>query len=193
MKIYFSAPISRVSKKIRENYKLIKKTLEDLGHNVLAEHLEGKTPEFLKTQTEEQALEVQRIMTRRKKQADLVIIEASTSSFGIGQEIALALHNNKQVIVLYLSGKEPHLLRDEAEDSLYIVEYTQETLKDVLKDYIEDAKDQMDVRFNFFVSPKIVRYLDWITKSKKMPRAVYLRRLIEQDIQKNKKFTKENN
>lgn len=191
MKIYFSAPISRVSEKIRGNYKLIKKTLEDLGHNVLAEHLEGKTPELLKIQTEEQALEVQRIMTRRKKQADLIIIEASTPSFGIGQEITLALHNNKQVIVLYLPGKEPHLLRDEAEDSLFIVEYTQETLKDVLRDYIEDAKDQMDVRFNFFVSPKIVSYLDWITRAKKMPRAVYLRRLIEQDIQKNKEFAKE--
>lgn len=189
MKIYFSAPVSRVPEKIRENYELIKKSLEELGHNVLAEHLKGKTAEVLTRQTEEQSLEVQRMMTKRKKQADLVVIEASTPSFGIGQEIALALNDGKQVIVLHIPGSEPHLLLDGAQDSLFIAEYTQETLKDVLKDYIEDARHQMDVRFNFFVSPTIVRYLDWIAKKKKMPRAVYLRRLIEQDLAKNKEFS----
>lgn len=191
MKIYFSAPISRVPEDIRSNYQLIKKTLEDLGHRVLPDHVAGKTAEVLKQQTEEEALAVQRMMTKRKRQADLVVLEVSTPSFGVGQEVAFALGSGKQVIALHVPGREPHLLRDEGEDSLFIVEYTPETLKDVLKDYIELSRDQMDVRFNFFVSPKIVRFLDWIAKKKKMPRAVYLRRLIEEDMKRNKDFAEE--
>jgi len=191
MKIYFSGPISRVDPKIRENYDLIIKKAKELGHIVFAEHLINKKPEDIRKQTEEEAIAVQRIMTKRKKYADLVILEVSTPSFGVGQEIAFALANNKQVIAMHLPRHEPHLLRDEGEDSLYIVEYTRDTIKEVLEDYIDITKDQMDVRFNFFVSPKIVNYLDWIAKKRKMPRAVYLRRLIENDLEKSKEFEKE--
>jgi 2'-deoxynucleoside 5'-phosphate N-hydrolase len=191
MKIYFTGPISRVSPEVRENYSLIIKKLQDLGHNVFADHITNKKPDDLKKQTEEESITVQRIMTKRKKYADLVIAEVSTPSFGVGQEITAALVNSKQVIALHLPGCEPHLLRDEGEDSLYIVEYTRDTLREVLEDYIDISKDQMDVRFNFFVSPRIVNYLDWIAKQKKMPRAVYLRRLIEKDMEKNKEFEKE--
>ncbi len=191
MKIYFTGPISRATSEIRENYALIIKKLQDLGHNVFADHLINKKADDIKNQTEEQALAVQRIMTKRKKYADLVIAEVTTPSFGVGQEIASAIANGKQVIAIHMPGCEPHLLRDEGEDSLYIVEYTRDTLRDVLEDYIDITKDQMDVRFNFFVSPNIVNYLDWIAKKKKMPRAVYLRRLIEKDMEKNKEFEKE--
>lgn len=188
MKIYFSAAVSRVPPEIRDNYELIIESLKNLGHNVLAEHLKGKTAEKIKKQTEEEALEIQRKMTKKKKQADLIVLEVSTPSFGVGQELAFALENNKPVIALHVSGKEPHLLLDRGKDFLFIGEYTRDTVKDVLRGLIEEAKDQMDIRFNFFVSPKIVRYLDWIAKHKKLPRAVFLRKLIENHMKRNKEY-----
>ena len=188
MKIYFSAPISRVPLEIRENYQLIIETLKSLNHNVFAEHLKGKTAKDIKNQTEKESLEAQRQMTKKRKQADLVILEVSTPSFETGQELAFALDNKKQVIALHVLGKEPHLLRDEGQESLFIAEYTRDSIKKVLKELIQDAGGQMDVRFNFFISPKIGVYLDWISKNKKTPRAVFLRRLIEEHISKNKEY-----
>jgi len=188
MKIYFSAAVCKVTPEIRSNYQIIIDALKILGHNVSAEHLKGKTAEYIKNQTEEEALEVQRQMTKRKKQADMVVLEASTPSFGVGQELTFALENKKPVIVLHVLGKEPHLLQDEGQESLFIAEYTRETVKQVLRELIEDARNQMDVRFNFFISPRIVAYLDWISKKKKLPRAVLIRRLIEDHMKRNKEY-----
>lgn len=188
MKIYLTGSVSNATPEIRENYKLIKKALEDLGYSVFADHVIDKTKEDISKQGEEKNLQIQRVMAKRKIQSDLVIAETSVPSFGVGEEIAYSLNNNKQVLALHLPGQEPHLIKNDNNDLLYIVEYTRKTLKDVLKDYIELSKDQMDVRFNFFVSPKIINYLDFISKNRKMPRAVYLRRLIEKDMKKMKDF-----
>jgi hypothetical protein len=124
-----------------------------------------------------------------KKQADLIVLEVSTSSLAIGQELEFAIANKKKVVALHLPGKEPHLL-DGGDETFYLVEYKADELPSLLEDYIEIARDQMDVRFNFFVSPKIVNYLDWISQKRRMPRAVYLRKLIENKIKQDELYQK---
>lgn len=188
MKIYFSASITRATAEHKENYSRIIQTLKDLGHNVFSENIEKKTRQILKNQSNKESLQIQRKLAKRKKQADMVVLEVSTPSFGVGQELAYALTNKKQVLALYTKGNEPHLLRDDGEDSLFIVEYDRDDLKSVLEDYIDLARDQMDIRFNFFVSPKIVNHFDFISRKRRMPRAVYLRRLIEDDMEANEEY-----
>jgi hypothetical protein len=58
----------------------------------------------------------------------------------------------------------------------------------VVFDYLSDTQD---VRFNFFISPQIGNYLDWVSKNKRIPRAVYLRRLIEEDMKNNKEYERD--
>jgi glutamyl-tRNA reductase len=188
MKVYFSAPISRVPDEIKTNYSLIINALKKLGHNVISENLTDKSAETLKKQTPEEALEIQHQMTKRKNQADIVILEVSTPSFGIGQELAYSLQNNKQVIVLYREGHDPHLLRDEGMDLLFIHSYTPDNIAETLSRAIEEAREKMDVRFNFYISPEISRYLDWISQTKKIPRSVYLRSLLERQLRSDKDF-----
>jgi len=53
---------------------------------------------------------------------------------------------------------------------------------------LEEAKRRMDVRFNFFVSPKILAYLDWVAQKRMVPRSVFLRNLIEKEMKKDKGF-----
>ena len=65
------------------------------------------------------------------------------------------------------------------------VEYNDNNLKEVLTEALVKAKDQSDVRFNFFVSPKILNYLDWIAKKRMTPRSVFLRDLIEKEMKKD--------
>ena len=64
------------------------------------------------------------------------------------------------------------------------------SVEEALKLALDYASDQMDTRFNFFISPKHGNYLDWISKNKKVPRAVYLRRLIEKDMDENKEYSR---
>jgi hypothetical protein len=59
----------------------------------------------------------------------------------------------------------------------------------VLEKAIEYAINQQEVRF---ISPNIGRYLDWISKVKKIPRSVYLRALIERDMKENTEFEDSN-
>ena len=191
MKIYFSASIAAINAS-RPNYVAIVKTLEKLGHNVIADHiLKKKAKQDYENQSEKESLAVQRKMTAWKKQADMCVFEVSSPSLGIGQEIAFALSNKKQVITLYVQGIKPHLLRDEGEESLFLVEYSLDNLQEVLEEYIEYAKEHADTRFNFFISPEIQQYLDWVAKYRRTPRAVYLRELLEKDMRENKDWKKQ--
>ena len=44
------------------------------------------------------------------------------------------------------------------------VKYDDQSLETVLSKAIDDARCRSDVRFNFFVNPKILAYLDWIAQ-----------------------------
>lgn len=191
MKIYFSASISNIDK-YRQNYEAIVRALEDLGHSVISDHvLKKQTKNDYETQSEKEALAMQRKMSNWKKQADMCVFEVSSPSLGIGQEIAFALSNKKQVLALHTSNTKPHILRDEGEDSLFLTEYNLNNLEDILDEYIDYAKEHADTRFNFFISPEIQIYLDWVAKYRRTPRAVYLRELLERDMKENKDWKKQ--
>lgn len=122
------------------------------------------------------------------KEADVCVFESSYPSMGVGYEIAMATQLGKSVIVLHLPGKRSDTLAGLPSDKLQVIEYTLESLKTVLAEALAYAVEQQDTRFNFFVSPRIINYLDWVSKKKRIPRAVYLRRLIEEDLKKNRDY-----
>jgi hypothetical protein len=191
MKIYFTAAISDIPADHQDNYRIIVDTLKRMGHQVIAEHILGKTTKDLAGQSEEEQVRVFKKLITWKHQSELVIVEASYPSFGVGQEISYSLTHNKPVIALHLAKNKPNLLQAINPDYLYIVEYTLRNLKRVLADYIDYAKETVDTRFNFFISSEIEAFLDWISKEKKVPRAVFLRQLIEDDLKKNRKYLKD--
>lgn len=187
MKVYFTAAISNVSPELKSNYKQIINHLEKLGHTVIYSNTLLEK-EGVVAQTSDIAIANQKKLSKWKKQSDVVLVEASTPSFGVGQEISEALNDNKQVVVLYVGKAKPHILVSQNQESIYFAEYSKETLAKVLEDYIEYARSNSDTRFNFFISPQIGYYLDWISRKHKLPRAVYLRRLIEEEMENNKEF-----
>lgn len=190
MKVYFVASIRGKSRYL-ENYKKIIEALKKLGVEVICEDVLTSTEELISSLTDERRIKHYRNVLKWINSADLVIAETSFPSLGVGFEISLALEKSKPVIVFYTEEYVPHFIKGVESERLFLVKYDLYNLERTVADAIDDAKDQSDVRFNFFVSPQIVRYLDWISKKRKMPRAVYLRRLIEQDIEKNKDFLKE--
>jgi hypothetical protein len=128
-------------------------------------------------------------LKKRINRSEVVLAEVSfPSTINIGHEVSLALDLGKPTIAIYQKGREPGILQGIDSEKFVLLEYGEDDLKSVLEYGIEEAQQRMDVRFNFFVSPQISNYLDAIAKKKKLPRAVYLRRLIEEDMKNNKEY-----
>ncbi len=185
MKIYFTASMSG-KEEYGDNYEKIVESLERLGYEVIADHVLKKSSSDIINETTEERENHFKKVKRWISYADVVVAEASHPSTNVGYEISMALDREKPVLALYVRNKVPVLLIGVPSEKLALVSYDVSELDRLLKGSVEALKDQMDVRFNFFISPKIGAYLDWTAKTKKIPRAVYLRRLIEEDMKKSK-------
>ncbi|NMC35783.1 hypothetical protein GYA49_01945 [Candidatus Beckwithbacteria bacterium] len=192
MKIYFTASISQ-GKDLEENYKKICQTIKKLGHTLYGEDILDDIKLYAnKVRDPKERKKWYTVAMKSINLADVVVVEISyPSTANVGHELTTALEKSKPVVALYREDREPAFLEGIKNDRLFLVPYEEHDLEKELKYALEEATNQMDVRFNFFVSPKIVNYLDWIAKKKKMPRAVYLRRLIEEDMRIDREFEKE--
>lgn len=189
MKIYFTGSLH--NRDIDKNlYRKIVSHLENQGYRVQSNHILGTSATNLGKQTVSEKTDYYQKLSKWIASSDIVVCEVSyPSTINIGHEVSLALDKGKPIVALYQKGREPGILQGVSSESFILLEYSNETqIINVLKQGLEDAKEQMDVRFNFFISPKIGVYLDWVSKNKKIPRAVYLRKLIEEDMKKNKDF-----
>lgn len=122
--------------------------------------------------------------------ADLVIVEISyPSTANVGHLLTMALDLGKTVLALYKDGRSPLFLSGRNDDRLLLSSYSDLDLENVLKSGMEYMNSVQDVRFNFFISPQIGRYLDWVSQKKRIPRAVYLRKLIEEEMKSNSEYS----
>ena len=177
----------------QENYKNIFVIIKQLGYEPVNEHVLIRDVKDVEKETPGESKMYVKKMLKWINQADFIVAEATFPSISIGYEIMAAQQKGKPIIILYETkkGNTLHTLKGIPREEMQIFPYESTNkgeLKKILKDAIEDAKEQMDVRFNFFISPKISAYLDWIAKNKKLPRAVFLRRLIEEHMAKNKTY-----
>jgi len=187
MKVYFTAS-ARGKSSYKANYKRIYEVIEELGHKNLDDLILKVDPGKLYLGDEQAQVDLYKNTLDFIKEADIVVLEVSLPSLSMGYVMDRALEQGKPVVILHLEGSNPYFAGGIQDEKLQVLSYTPENVKRTLKAALKDAKEQMDVRFNFFISPKIGAYLDWISKTRKTPRAVYLRRLIEDDMGKNKKY-----
>lgn len=191
MKVVFVASHSQ-SKELQEYYDRVMNVLDERGYEVFAGSLfdKGRTEPFIEDQKKRERWYKESMAHIRE--CDFVVVEISyPSTANVGHELTYALDLGKPVVAMYLSGRDPFFLRGRVDDKLTIMPYTTHDLEQVLASAFDYALSAQDVRFNFFISPAIGAYLDWISKKKRLPRAVYLRRLIEQDMKENKDYNEE--
>lgn len=188
MNIYFTAAIS-LKDKYGDYYLKIVDLLISNGHKVVHEHITKVSMKNISDSSIEERNSYYKKVQRWISEADLVVAELSfPSTLNIGYEISAAIERGKTVIGLYLKDCSSAFFQGISSDKFIYEEYTEKTLEYVLKNALELAQDTADVRFNFIISPSLLEYLDWIAKNKKLPRSVYLRRLIEEDMAKNKGY-----
>jgi len=122
------------------------------------------------------------------KKCDVVVVEVSGHSMTLGYVLGKALELNKPVVALHRKGKKSYFVSGMDNFKLQVVEYDKTNVLKVLDEAMEKARKMVDVRFNFFVNPKILTYLDWVAMNKKVPRSVFLRELIEKQMKRDKEF-----
>ena len=121
--------------------------------------------------------------------ADIVVMEISGHSMSMGYILSKALEINKPVVALYREeDMEPVFIAGIDDPKLILAKYTSTNVEKTIWESIKKAKSLIDVRFNFFVSPKILTYLDWVGQKRMIPKSVFLRNLIEREMKKDRDF-----
>jgi len=189
MKIYFMAGMRGQGKYI-EVYELIYKYLEELRYQVIDKVvLEKKSSEFYKELEKGGDVAFQNFYTRvmnNIKSADVNVFECSIPSLGLGYQVQKSIDFNKPTIVLYEGENLPHFLAGSQDDRFIMKKYTQDNLKKVLEEALEEAKERSDKRFNFFISPKLLSYLEETSKDEGITKSMFIRNLILEHMKAKK-------
>jgi hypothetical protein len=187
MKVYFTGSLH--NKDIDKSlYKKIVGILEKSGHEVNSSVLKTSKEELDALRPKERRV-FYRSMKKAMQKSEVVIIEGSyPSTINIGHELSLALDLGKPIVCLYQPHREPGIIQGIETEKLIMLEYTENDVERTLKYGLEEAGEVTDVRFNFFISPQQQNYLDFIAKNDKVPRAVYLRGLIDKAMAKDEEY-----
>jgi 2'-deoxynucleoside 5'-phosphate N-hydrolase len=184
MNAYFTASI--VGKKFHNaNYQKIIDILIAKGVNLQYEHIMKGTEDSIRMQTKTERLAFQAKLENWINSSDFLIVESTFPSISVGWEISLGIHRGKPVLILYSEGDPPSLLSNHLDEKIICEKYTPDTLESTISDFINYVEGNADMRFTFFISSKIASHLDKVARKQRIPKSVYLRNLIELDIQNN--------
>lgn len=181
MNIYFTASLAAKDQYIKK-YQAIVDILTSKGHTVISDHILKSTESEVHLSSKEDRLKFHAKLEKWIKGCDFIVAETSFPSISVGYEISLALQMNKPVLILYSEGEPPSLLAHHVNDKLVCEKYDLLSLQQTLVSFMEYIQGRGDMRFIFFITPQIGMYLDEIAKNEKIPKSVYLRKLIERDM-----------
>jgi 2'-deoxynucleoside 5'-phosphate N-hydrolase len=184
MNIYFTASIVG-KKQFLPNYEKIISILESKGHKVISEHIVKTTEPEIRLESKEARLKFQEKLDKWINSADCIVAETSFPSISVGYEISLALSRGKPVLILYTDGNPPSLLAHHKDEKLVCERYDQICLKGIIEDFLNYVSDQDGIRFTFYITSDLNLYLEDMTKKSKIPKAVYIRKLLQEDKHKN--------
>lgn len=188
MKFHFIASVEGD----KDSYQLIFKLFEELGCQPLNYHILKRTIEDINRETSIDSEEYIRKMTSWIQKADFAVFEVTTNEFGCGCEMMMALDKCKPIIVLYQEniGRVPPTLKGFSDARVQIYSYNKNNLRELrqtLKMAVQEIRELTDLRFTLLLPPKIVSFLDEVVKKQKIPRSVYIRRLIEANMRMKEK------
>ncbi len=182
--VYFTASV--VGKKdYLTNYLAIIDILTKKGYHVQSDHILNVNEQDIHMKTREERLRFHEQLERWIHNSDFMVVESSFPSISVGYEISLALQQRKPVLMLYSTNAPPSLFAYHTDEKLTSEKYTPDTVEGIISDFVSYVEGASDTRFTFFITPQIASYLEKVSKQEKMPKSVYLRKLIEAHIAKH--------
>jgi len=190
MKVFFSSPIRGVNE-IKNYIEEIDKTILSLGHkrldNVLERISNANFYDTLDKGGKKAHADFFEKTIKGIKEADVVIFECSIPSLGIGFQVEKSLDYNKPTIILYYKDNIPHFFSGTSHDKLFIYRYDKNNISSVISNAIEEARHAADKRFNFFISPSLLSYLEEESSQHGLTKSSFIRGLILEHLKKHKK------
>jgi hypothetical protein len=188
MKIFFMAAMQG-KKLYDEYYQKIYRTIEEAGHKNLNDFIFSQSAEEFYTNLDEEGRksheEYYSKIIASLKAADINIFECSFPSLGVGYEVTKSIELNKPTVVLYLDDNVPHFFLGNTDEKLILKSYNSKNIKKVVLEAIEEAKQRSDKRFNFFISPHLLGYLEKTSKDLGVTKSTFIRSLILEHMRKS--------
>ena len=181
MRCYFTASIAG-KKQYLTHYRAIVSELEKQGSEVLADHVLNQTESQIRLETREERLAFHKQLEKWITECDCVVVEGSFPSISVGYEISLALHRNKMVLLLHLIGDPPALISSCNEDRVICERYNMDSLSEIIGRFLNYVGGKTDTRFTFYLTAAQMAHLEERAQAKRVPKAVFLRDLIDKDI-----------
>jgi hypothetical protein len=185
MKVLFV--YSPTDPKLSKNYNLITATLENSGNKVIASKLS------LGSSIEESSKAYHKLISTLKK-IDIVVVESSNPSNGIGFLVATALNEKKPVLALSETKNKKSIeafwYYAQKNKLLTYYSYTLKDLEKVINEYVNKVKKIIDTKFILIISPEIDTYLQWASDNRRMHKAQVVRRAVEEVMRNDKEFKK---
>lgn len=191
MKVYFSAPIKSIEE-IEDSLKTMFNQITKLGHKHLDNYLQRLSEGMnFYDKMDKGGTKIRKDYFDKTveniKSADAVVFECTVPSLGIGFQIEKALDYNKPTIVLYTKNHMPNFLAGTENDKLILKEYSASNVVEVITEALEEAKHSSDKRFNFFISPLLLTYLQEESEKSGMTKSAFIRKLILEYKKRSKK------
>ena len=172
MKVYFYAS-AKGKQYFEENYRDIAAEIQDQGFQLLnnSEQAEKHSGEIIKD-----------IDTQLKllHEAEIAVFEASFPCPSTGYLIAKSLELNKPTLLFYFKSNVPYFFQHLKDDRLFLINYSHDNLRKVLQDTFLNANRFRDKRFNFFISPDLLNYLEDTSKRMNVTKSTFIRNLIKE-------------
>lgn len=188
LNVHFIAPKSNIEEEI-EYFRAIVNAIHARGHTLAKDWLEpgyllhtNKRPHEIIDWATSCRANIESIPS-----SDVVIVELSTKSFGVGYQTGLAVSQKKPTLLLRREGisKEAFL---GGLDNPYVTkaEYRLETIDSIIGAFLENDDDEIkDIRFNLLIDRKLNSYLKQTSLKTGKTKAEIIRELLKGQLEKN--------
>lgn len=187
MKVYFTST-QRAKDEYLDYLKKIYSEIQGAGYQMIDDDLftTSKNEFFTKMEKSDRKFYEDFYKTKMKylHQADICVFESTVHSLSMGFFIQKALELNKPTILLHYKEYAPFFLIGSNDDKLIIKSYTEKNIKKVVREALEIARERRDKRFNFFISPKLLDYLEKSSHDEGVTKSKFIRNLIVNKMRK---------
>ena len=181
MTVYFTASIFG-KRYYLDQYLEIIDCLKSKNLGVICDHIINTSEIQISQEKRDDRFKFHQQLEKWINSCDFVVVEATYPSISVGYEISLSLSFGKPVLVLYTKGNPPSLLAEFENDKLICKKYTFQTLNSIIDEFTAHVQEIDDVKFTFFITPEIASFLDKTSTKENLPKSVYLRKLIQEDM-----------
>lgn len=174
----------RGQKKLGKYYQAILSHLQADGHDVV--HNLDLTEVQLAPMSYPEREELFLGFYKRLLDCEVIIAECSLQSLQVGYGLSFLRDHGRAIIALYLKGEESELgvIKDlfSAVENIAIYEYEPGNISSTVDEALEYMAPHLDKRFTIIFPSGLLAKVEEVARAKKLPKAVYIRQLIEKDL-----------